>query len=314
MSENPNTPINEAEILESFAVPPRTGRFKTVLNWIVREPFGTLGAFLIMLMVFVSVFAPVLNTTDPMGFGVDILQAPSVDHFFGTDRTGKDLWSRVLYGGRISLKIGLATVIIGTFAGTVFALLAGFFGGFVDFIFGRITDILFAVPTFLLALTLSTSIGADMPDLPGIPSGELVVIIAISVGFMPGIFRIMRGLVLEQRGTEYVLAAEVTGASQTRIMARHILPNMLGLMIVATSITLPAAILTESALSFLGAGVPPGSPSWGADLSGASRTYLMRAPWLAVFPGLALSLTVFGFNIFGDALRDTLDPRLRGKI
>ena len=206
------------------------------------------------------------------------------------------------------------TVIIGTFVGTAMALLAGFLGGVVDFVLGRITDILFAIPAFLLALTLSTSIGADMPDLPGVPAGEVVVIIAISVGFMPGVFRIMRGLVLEQRGTMYVEAAQVIGASQTRIMARHILPNMLGLMIVTTSITLPAAILTESALSFLGAGVPPGSPSWGADLSGASRTFLIRAPWLAIFPGLALSLTVFGFNVFGDALRDTLDPRLRGKI
>ena len=315
MSEqSESTELNEDEILNSFAVPPRVGRFKSILNWMIREPFGTLGALLIFTMFFVSVAAPVLHTTDPMGFGMDILQGPSSEHFFGTDRTGKDTWSRVLYGGRISLKIGIATVIIGTFVGTAMALLAGFLGGVVDFILGRITDILFAIPAFLLALTLSTSIGADMPDLPGVPAGEVVVIIAISVGFMPGVFRIMRGLVLEQRGTMYVEAAEVIGASQTRIMARHILPNMLGLMIVTTSITLPAAILTESALSFLGAGVPPGSPSWGADLSGASRTFLIRAPWLAIFPGLALSLTVFGFNVFGDALRDTLDPRLRGKI
>ena len=309
-----NDEILESQIMAEFAIPPKIGFLRTIANWIKREPFGTLGAILIFVMVFVSVAAPVLGTSDPMGFGVDILKAPSGDHFFGTDRTGKDLWSRVLYGGRISLKIGIATVLIGTFAGTVLALMAGFLGGFVDFILGRITDILFAIPAFLLALTLSTSLGNDIPDLPGIPSGEFVVIIAISVGFMPGIFRIMRGLVLEQRGTQYVEAAEVTGASPVRIMVRHILPNMAGLLIVATSITLPAAILTESALSFLGAGVPPGSPSWGADLSGAARTYMIRAPWLAIFPGLALSLTVFGFNIFGDALRDTLDPRLRGKI
>ena len=143
---------------------------------------------------------------------------------------------------------------------------------------------------------------------------EFTLVLAISAGFLPGTYRIMRGLVLEQRASQYVEAARVVGANNVRIMARHILPNMAGLMIVVTSISLPAAILAESGLSFLGVGVPVGTPSWGADLSGSSRQFFIRAPYLAIFPGLALSITVFGFNVFGDALRDTLDPRLRGVI
>ena len=299
-------------ILEEYAVPPRQ-RFN-LFKWARREPFGAFGALLIAIVVFGAVFAPVLNTTDPKGFSADSLEGPGADHFFGTTARGKDVWSRVLYGGRISLKIGLATVLVGTVAGTALALLSAYAGGVVDFLVGRVADMIIAIPGILLALTLRTSIGGDLPDLPGLSSGELTLVLAISIFFMPGTYRIMRGLVLEQRATQYVESARVVGASNFRIMWRHIAPNMAGLMIVVTSISLPAAILTESSLSFLGVGVPVGTPSWGADLSGSSRQFFIRAWWLAFFPGLALSITVFGFNVFGDSLRDTLDPRLRGRI
>ena len=224
----------------------------------------------------------------------------------------------MLFAGRISLKIGVATVLLGTLGGTLIALLAAYAGGAVDFAVGRIADMFIAIPGLLLALVLHSSISADLPDLPGLQNEELYLVVAISLFFMPGTYRIMRGIVLELRESTYVEAAQVVGASSFRIMWRHIAPNMFGLMIVITSISLPAAILAEASLSFLGLGVPIGGldavPSWGADLSGSSRRFFSVAPWLAVFPGLALAITVFGFNIFGDSLRDTLDPRLRGRI
>ena len=302
-----------ATLLEQeYAIPPKQ-RFNP-LRWVRREPVGALGVFLILLIGFGAAFAPYLNTVNPQSleaFSPDVLESPSVDHFFGTDKTGKDMWSIVLYGGRVSLKIGVATVLIGTVAGTLLALIAGFLGGIVDFSFSRVADILIAFPAILFALTIDTVFAEDLPDLPALSGEEFARALAISLVFMPSAFRIMRGSVLEQRSTQYVEAALVVGASRWRIMLRHILPNITGLMIVLTTISLPAAIITEATLAFLlGSHVP----SWGAQLSGESRVFFTRAPWLAIFPGAALSLTVFAFNIFGDSLRDTLDPRLRGRI
>ena len=298
---------------QGYAMPEQE-RFNP-FRWARREPMGALGVVLIVLVIVGSFGAPFLKTTNPRSLAAysgDNLAGPSSEHFFGTDRDGKDVWSSVLYGGRISLKIGIATVILGTIGGTMLALIAGFMGGVVDFTLSRIADILIAFPAILFALTLRTALGEDLPDLPGLPRAEFVVVLAISLIFMPAAFRIMRGTVLEQRAAQYVESATVVGASQVRIMLRHILPNITGLMIVLTSISLPAAILTESTLAFLlGAG---DTPSWGAELSGDSRTFFVRAPWIAIFPGAALAVTVFAFNIFGDSLRDTLDPRLRGRI
>ncbi|MFN0093227.1 MAG: ABC transporter permease [Dehalococcoidia bacterium] len=284
-----------------------------IKRFVRREPLGAIGFVIVSLMVFGAIAAPLLNTTDPKGFSADILHSPSWDHFFGTNREGKDIWSRVLYGGRVSLKVGLATVAISVVGGTVLALLAGYFGGIVDFIFGRISDVLIAFPAILFALTLRTALGQRLWDIQILSRGEFLLVIAICAVFTPAIFRIMRGAVLEQRGSVYVDAARVIGASESRIMFRHLLPNLAGLMIVVTSTSLPAAILTESALSFLGVGVELGTPSWGADLSGNARNFFVDAPWIAIFPGLALSMTVLAFNLLGDSLRDTLDPRLRGK-
>ncbi len=318
-----------------YAIPPRQ-RFNP-FRWALREPFGAFGLVLIILVAIGSGAAPLLYTTDPQAFGVGApLDGPCVNcrerdmehrawdaersqgwrehRLFGTTPRGRDLWSRVLYGGRVSLKVGVATVLVGTMAGTIIALLAAYAGGVVDFAVGRLADMIIAIPGILLALTLHTAIGQDLPDLPGLSRQELTLVLAISAFFMPGTYRIMRGMVLELRESQYVEAAQVVGASSLRIMWRHITPNMFGLMIVITSISLPAAILVEASLSFLGLGVEPGTPSWGADLSGDSQKFFTQGWWLAIFPGLALSMTVFGFNIFGDSLRDTLDPRLRGRI
>ena len=301
-----------ALLAEEYALPPAQ-RFNP-LRWARREPAGALGVLLILIVAFGSAAAPLLRTTDPQSldsFSAHVLVAPSSEFFFGTDRQGRDVWSSVLYGGRISLKIGVATVIVGTFGGTMIALIAGFLGGAVDFTFSRFADMIIAVPALLLALVIDVVLGDQLPDLPGLPKEELGRVLAISLFFMPGAFRIMRGSVLEQRNTQYVEAATLVGASQIRIMLRHILPNIAGLMIVLTTISLPAAILTEATLSFL---LGSDAPSWGAELGGDSRRFFNRAQWIAIFPGAALAITIFAFNIFGDSVRDTLDPRLRGRI
>ena len=300
--------------LEEYVRPP-TRRFD-LWRYVKREPVGAIGAALIIIIVFMVVAAPILFTFDPRAFGTGgALEGPSWDHFFGTDARGKDIYSRVLYGGRISLKIGLASIVVGTIGGTALALLAGWLGGITDFVLSRIAEIILTFPSLLFVLTIKASIGDDFPDIPRVlPQGEMVLVVAISVIFIPSVFRIMRGAVLEQRGAAYIEAARVIGASDYRIMSRHIAPNLTGLMIIITTSGLPATILLESSLSFLGVGVPVGTPSWGADLSGSARQFFIRAPWLAIAPGAALSLTVFAFNIFGDSMRDVLDPRLRGKI
>jgi peptide/nickel transport system permease protein len=298
----------------AYEMPPAASRWRPIKRFIRTQPLGTFGLALLFLIVLGAVFAPVFSTSDPQKFSADVLTSPSWDHFFGTNRDGKDVWARVLYGGRVSLKVGVAVVLISIIGGTLLALVAGYLGGIVDFALSRMAELLVSFPAILLALTLRTSIGRDVPNLPLLSQGEILVIISICFLFTPSIFRIMRGAVLEQRSAQYVEAARVVGAHETRIMLRHVLPNLGGLMIVVSSTALPGAILTESALSFLGVGVPVGTPSWGADLSGSARGFFVRAPWIAIFPGLALSVTVLAFNLLGDALRDTLDPRLRGRL
>ena len=293
-------------------MPPRQ-RFN-LLRWARREPAGAFGVVLILLIAFGSGAAPILRTIDPQSleaFSPNVLVAPNSEFFFGTDRQGKDVWSSVLYGGRISLKIGVATVLVGTVGGTLLALIAGFLGGVVDFTFSRMADMIIAIPALLLALVIDVVLVDQLPNLPALPKEELARVLAISLFFMPSAFRIMRGSVLEQRNSQYVEAATIVGAGQLRIMLRHILPNITGLVIVLTTISLPAAILTEATLSFL---LGSDAPSWGAELSGDSRRFFNRAQWIAIFPGAALALAVFAFNIFGDSIRDSLDPRLRGRI
>ncbi|MFN0093221.1 MAG: ABC transporter permease [Dehalococcoidia bacterium] len=276
------------------------------LRWLMRfirtQPLGVLGAVIILLIVLAAIFASTLTSKDPVATSTDILQAPSSEHYFGTTRQGKDVYARILYGARVSLQVGLFTVLLSVIGGTVLALVAGYFGGLADQVISRIADVLIAFPSILFALTLATALG----------KGLTTVVVAISIIFTPLIMRIMRGAVLQQRGAQYVEAARVLGATEWRIIFRHILPNLMGIAIITASSTLPAAILTESGLSFLGIGVALGEPSWGGDLSGDSRQFFQIAWWMAIFPGAALSLTVLAFNLLGDSLRDTLDPRLRG--
>ena len=268
------------------------------------QPLGTAGAVIIILLLVASIFASELKTVDPKTFNRDAsaLEAPSSEHFFGTDRSRRDMWSRVLYGSRPTLLIGFGAVAITMVAGIVLALAAGFLGGVVDVIISRLIEVVIAVPAILWLLMFTTAVDRSVQTL----------MVGVAFIFTPIAIRLFRGNVIQERSIAYVEAARVIGASEGRIMFRHILPNLAPLIIVAASITIPAAMLAEASLTFLGLGLEPGTPSWAQDLGGENSNYFRSAWWLPVFPGAALALAVLAFNFFGDSLRDVLDPRLRG--
>lgn len=281
-----------------------TARIWRALKRFVRtQPLGTAGAVVVVAILFAALFQDFVRTSDPTGFDGDILVEPGSAHFFGTNREGQDVWSRVVYGARPALQIGVGAVALSLIVGVVFALVAGFAGGIWDTIISRIVEVFICLPAILWAMVLRSALE------PGVRT----LIVAISVGLIPIITRILRGNVLQEKSRQYVEAAKVVGATDARIMFRHILPNLAPLLIIVGSATVPAAILAESGLSFLGLGLPSGDPSWGADLGGKARSLFRSYWWLPIFPGLALSLTVLAFNLLGDSLRDTLDPRLRGR-
>lgn len=267
-----------------------------------RQPLGAIGLTIIVVMVAVAVFAPWIAPFSPTNSDFDSLQGPTWDHPFGTDRIGRDVLSRVIYGARTSMVVGIGSVGIGVVMGTVLGLASGYRGGWTDALIQRVVDVVMAFPFLVLALFIGSSIGRDMRSL----------VIVLGIAMAPSIARVVRASVLVERNKDYVLAARTIGASGSRLVVRHILPNAVAPIIVMATALLAAAILAEAALSYLGFGVPPPTPSWGGDLSGPARAFFQIAPWMAIFPGLALSLTVLGFNFLGDALRDLLDPRLRG--
>ena len=282
---------------------------RTLVRFARTQPLGTAGVVVIAVLLFLAVFAGQVNTEDPTEFGADILADPGADHWFGTNRNGQDVWSRVVYGARPALQIGVGSVAVSLLVATILALLAGYFGGLVDTAISRLIDVFICLPAILWALILKTA-ATDIPGLGGHPVRTLIF--AISIGLIPIIARILRGNVIQESSRPYVESARVIGANEFRIMFTHILPNLSPLMIVVASATLPAAILAESGLSFIGLGLESGEASWGTDLGGQNRALFRTYWWLPVFPGIALSLAVLAFNLLGDSLRDTLDPRLRG--
>ena len=275
---------------------------KSIWRFVRTQPLGTVGILVILTIAFLAIFADYVHTSDPEGFGRNFLKPPSEENFFGTNRNGQDLWSRVVYGARPALILGLGAVGVAMFVATLLALLAGFFGGIIDTLLSRLVEILIAVPQILWLLMLTTALDRSIQTL----------IFAIAFAFSPITLRVLRGNVIQEASVPYVEAARVIGASSPRIMFRHILPNMAPLMIVIASITIPAALLAEAGLTFLGLGLEPGTPSWAMDLGGGARQYFASGWWLPVFPGAALAVTVLSFNLLGDSLRDVLDQRLRG--
>ena len=268
-----------------------------------RKPLGAVGGLLILGLVATALLAPVLAPYDPIKVkSSDRLQAPGLSHLLGTDDFGRDILSRVIHGARISMLLGLGAVAISTLLATIIGVLSGYYGGRIDIVLQRCIDTLMAFPGLVVLLTIMAMLGQGLGN----------VILALGIGGTAGNARIIRSAVLAIRENQYIEVARATGCQDWQIIARHILPNIAAPIMVVVTLGLGVAILAESALSFLGFGVPPPTPSWGAMLSGSGRTYMIQAPWIAVFPGIAISLAVFGFNMLGDALRDLLDPKLRG--
>ena len=277
----------------------RSGR--RLLLLILRNPLGLTGLLLVLTLVFVGSLSPFIA---PFGANESAgipFQDPSWAHPFGTDGLGRDIMSRVILGARISLAVGFLSVIGGTLMGTAIGMVSGYFGGWIDSLIQRAVDTAMAFPGLILLLIIISVMGPSMKN----------VIIVIGVGIVPGVSRVIRGAVLSEKQSQYVEAAQVVGASSARVLFRHLAPNVAPLAIVIATTLLAGAILAEAGLSFLGLGVPPPNPSWGADVS-LARNALPIHIWWAFFPGLAIALTVLGFNFLGDALRDILDPRLRG--
>jgi peptide/nickel transport system permease protein len=266
-----------------------------------RQPLGAVGLVFVLIVVLAAVFARQLARYGPEALSGMPLTGSSSTHWFGTDDLARDVFSRVIHGGRVSLTVGAISVLIGSAAGTALGLLSGYLGGKVDLAIQRLVDALMAIPTLVLALAIVATLGTSQKN----------VIMAISIAMIPLITRIIRGSVLVVCEETFVEAARALGARVPRIMLRHVLPNLVGPVVVVVSVFFGTAIVTEAALSFVGLGTPPPTPSWGNMMSGSARTYIMSAPWMAFYPGLALSILVFGVNVVGDAVRDLLDPRLR---
>jgi peptide/nickel transport system permease protein len=269
------------------------------LRRFVRHRLAMVGFTIVAALVVVGLFGRVLAPYDPLGMDFGALFAPpSWAHPFGTDEFGRDIFSRVLYGARVSLQVAFIAVGISGTVGVLLGLTAGFLGGWIDELVMRVMDVLFAFPAVLLAITIMAILGRGVGN----------AMIAIAIVYVPIFARVTRGAVISVRGREYVTAARALGKSPFGIMLRHVLPNALGPIIVQTSLSLAFAILAEAALSFFGLGTQPPDPSWGRMLS-EGRGFLRQAPWMGIFPGLAIMVSVMGFNFLGDGLRDLLDPR-----
>jgi len=274
-----------------------------VWTFVRRKPLGAAGGLVLAGMLALALLA---ERVAPYGYDeADVfsrLKAPSEAHWLGTDNLGRDLLSRVIYGARVSMAVGFGGVVVGLLLGTAVGLVSGYFGGRLDLVVQRVVDAFMCFPLLLVALTIMALLG------PGL--GNVILTLGLVLGVRDS--RVIRSAVLSVKAHLYLEAARALGAAHPAMIGRHVLPNILAPIIILGTVNLGAIILTEAALSFLGFGVPPPRPSWGGMLSGAGLVHMLRAPWLALWPGVALSLAVFGANMLGDALRDLLDPRLRG--
>jgi len=290
-------------------------------RFITQKPLGAFGAAVVLIFLAMAVVPQAFATHDPNPVPppiLDRLQGPSAEHWMGTDQQGRDVYSRIVYGARTSIVIGFLVVAVSATLASLIGTTSGYFGGWFDMIAQRIVDIGIALPGLIFIILVVTTLTQFPPqavsDFFGLePSGEVVFRIAVALGVLVAVSssRVIRGAAISAKQNVYVEAARVVGATDGRIMVRHIFPNVFAVVLVSASIQIGGAILTESALSFLGYGVQPPTPSWGRMLNEA-RDYLVNYPHLAVFPGLAIFFAVYSFNMLGDALRDVLDPRLRG--
>ncbi len=303
MATRPVVADTGLELIGVSRGPARAGVWRTLTRFCRKKPLGAFGGALMAVMVFTAIFAGPLATHDPIATdAANTLARPGPDHWLGSDHLGRDIYSRIVHGARVSLIVGVLSTLFGSVLGGLIGLLSAYFGGTTDLVSQRVLDILQGLPLLVLALVMSAALGPSVQN----------VIIAISIPIIPRAARVIRASVLTIREMQYVEAARSIGLGHLRIAFRHILPNTIGPFIVLTTAQLGSAILVEATLSFLGMGVPEPYPSWGRMLSVSAAEYAQKAPWLVLFPGMAISLAVFGSNLLGDALRDTLDPRLRG--
>ena len=275
-------------------------RFAEVVHHLTHNPVGVMGVALVMLFVILAVAAPIVSPHDPIAQLAKRLLAPDSKHPMGTDEFGRDVLSRIIYGSRVSLQVGIISVGIALLLGGTVGLMSGYYMGLFDSLVQRLVDILFAFPTVILIIAIAGVLG------PSIGTAML----AIGLVYSPQFARITRGPTLAVMHQQYVEGAHAIGVPQWRIMLRYVLPNIAAPVIVQATLSFSTAILAEATLSFLGLGTQPPDPSWGTMLN-SSRRYLELAPWVAIFPGIAIALAVLGLNMLGDALRDALDPRLR---
>src|SRR5919204_1134084 len=286
----------------SATLSPRLTVAEEIGKFIRTKPLGAAGALIIVAMLGIAAFAHVLAPYDPYrgDYGAQFAR-PSTEHWFGTDEFGRDIMSRIMYGARIALFVGFTASFIGCTLGGFLGVISAYFGEKVDLLLERVMDILLAFPQLILALAIASILGPAVQN----------VVIAISIPIIPRAARIVRSAALSVKENVYVEAVNALGAPQHRIILQHIVPNVMAPYIIILTAQLGGAILAEAALSYLGLGTAEPTPSWGLMLSGSAPSYAEKAPWIGLFPGIAISLGVFGFNLFGDSLRDALDPKLR---
>lgn len=276
-------------------------RFQRITKQLLRNRRAVVGGIILLVIITMAIFAPYVATHDPVKQNIrNQLKPPSREHIFGTDQFGRDIFSRVVYGARLSLRVGFLSISFALVVGGLLGLVSGYFGGWMDMIIMRLIDILLALPGFLLALAIVAALG------PGLEN----VVMAIGVSYVPSFARMMRSSVLATRELDYVGAAQALGASDSRIIFLHILPNSISPIIVLTTLSVAGAILSAAGLSFLGLGAQPPTPEWGSMIATA-RPFIRVSHWSVTIPGLAIFITVMCLNLVGDGLRDALDPRLK---
>jgi peptide/nickel transport system permease protein len=295
----------EQVLTHATASAPLTSRLSAgeeVVKFVRTKPLGAAGALIILAMIIVAIFARALASYDPyLGDYTAQFARPSAEHWFGTDEFGRDLLTRIMYGARIALLVGFTASFAGCTIGALLGVVSAYAGGNIDLLLERLMDVLLAFPQLILALAIASILGPAVPN----------VILAVTIPIIPRAARVVRATALAVKEHQYVEAVHALGAARARVILQHILPNVMAPYLIIVTAQLGGAILAEAALSYLGLGAAEPTPSWGLMLSGSAPSYAEKAPWIGLFPGIAISLGVFGFNLFGDSLRDALDPKLR---
>ena len=296
--------VSEASAVLIVEVPPRFSLAKRLRSWVRRQPLGAAGAFIVLFILAVAALAEVITVYDPIKNSFESMHVPpGAAHWMGTDQFGRDILTRLVFGARTALFVGFVASIVGSTAGLVLGVTSAFFGGRFDLIFQRVMDVFISFPLIIMALTVVSIFGTGVQN----------VIIAITIPFIPRCARVVRASALAVREIPYVDAARTLGFVNSRIILRHMVPNVMAPYLIMLTAFMGQAILLEASLSYLGLGVQEPTPAWGLMLQGGAEEYAESAPWIPIFPGLAITLGVFAFNLFGDALRDTLDPKLRSR-